>query len=384
MATSRRNLLRGLGAGVLAGTASRLFSANHWPRIQHAVLAPARSELIRLDKNENPYGPSPAAVAAMQEGLGSCNRYPDAADALQQQLAGLHKVAPEQVVLGCGSSEVLRMAAQEFLSPGKNLVLAVPTFDLLARYARNNGAEVRRVPLTLEHVHDTKAMLAQCDASTGLVYLCNPNNPTGSVTPRAELEQFLSKLPGNIPVVMDEAYHDYATGPSAFYASFLDRPTGDKRLIVLRTFSKIHGLAGLRVGYAVAAAEMAQRLRQHRLQFGVNVVALRAAAAALNDPEHIRTCVKRNLDERTDFESHAIFRHLRMVDSQTNFIAMKVHRPLPEVMGLFQKNGIALGPTVPTMEQYVRISMGTHDEMQEFWRVYDLLPPIGHMQPHSK
>jgi len=384
MATSRRNLLRGLGAGALAGTASRLFGANNWPRIQHAVLAPARHELIRLDKNENPYGPSPAAIAAMREGLSNCNRYPDAADALQQKVAEIHRVSPEQVVPGCGSSEVLRMAANEFLVPGKNLVLAMPTFDLLARYARDNGAEVRRVPLTLEHTHDTKAMLAQCDASTGLVYLCNPNNPTGNVTPRLELEEFLNKLPKSIPVIMDEAYHHYAVGPSGFYGSFLDRPVSDPRLIVLRTFSKIYGLAGLRVGYAVASAEMAQRVRRHRLQFGINTVGLRAAAAALDDAEHIRTCAKKNLDERTDFESHAIFRHLRMVASQTNFIAMKVHRPLPEVTELFKKNGIVLGPAIPAMEQYVRISIGAHDEMQEFWRVYDLLPPIGHMQPHSK
>jgi histidinol-phosphate aminotransferase len=319
----------------------------------------------------------------MHDGLATCNRYPDAADALQQRLAEMHKVLPEQIVLGCGSSEVLRMAANEFLVAGKRLVLAVPTFDLLARYARDNGAEVRAVALTPEHAHDLKAMLAQCDASTGLVYLCNPNNPTGNVTPRAELEEFLRKLPGSIPVIMDEAYHHYATGPSGFYASFLERPAGDPRLIVLRTFSKIYGLAGLRVGYAVAGAEMAQRLRRHRLQFGVNTVALRAAAAALEDSEYIRTCAKKNLDERTDFESHAIFRHLRIVDSQTNFIAMKVHRPLPEVIELFKKNGIVLGPAIPTMEQYVRVSIGGHDEMQEFWRVYDLLPPIGHMKPHQ-
>ncbi len=382
MTISRRNMLRGFGAGAFLGSAYPMLGSSQLARVIMPMTAAARSELIRLDKNENPYGPSPAAIAAMREGLDGCNRYPDAADALQQKVAEIHKVAAEQVVPGCGSSEVLRMAANEFLLPGKNLVLATPTFDLLSRYARDNGAEVRAVPLTSDHSHDLKAMLARSDASTGLVYLCNPNNPTGSVTPRLELEEFLRKLPKNIPVIMDEAYHHYAVGPSAFYASFLDRPVSDPRLIVLRTFSKIYGLAGLRAGYAVASAEMAQRLRRHRLQFGVNAIALRAAAAALEDTEHIRVCAKRNLDERTDFESHAIFRHLRMVDSQTNFIAMKVHRPLPEVTELFHKNGIVLGPAISSMEQYVRISIGGHDEMQEFWRVYDLLPPIGHMQPH--
>ena len=382
MATSRRNLLRGIGAGTLAGVASHLFALTNWVERHEPMSVTTAGRLIRLDKNENPYGASPAAAAAMRQGLESCNRYPDATEALQEKIAEAHKVRPEQVVLGCGSSEVLRMAANEFLAPGKNVVLAAPTYDLIALFAQQNGAEVRAIPLTPEHSHDLKAMLARCDASTAAVYVCNPNNPTGSVTPRAELDEFLHKMPGNVPIIIDEAYHHYATGPSGFYTSFLERP-GDGRLIVLRTFSKIYGLAGLRVGYAVAAPEMAQRLRRHRLQFGVNTVALRAAAAALDDSEHIRACVKKNLDERTDFESHAIFRHLRIVDSQTNFIAMKVHRPLEEVRELFQKNGIVLGPAVPTMDQYVRISIGAHDEMQEFWRVYDLLGPIGHAQPHQ-
>src|SRR5689334_152154 len=167
MSISRRNVLRSFGAGAFLGSAYPMLGSSKLARLMMPVTTPARSELIRLDKNENPYGPSPAAIAAMREGLSNCNRYPDAADALQQKVAEIHRVSPERVVPGCGSSEVLRMAANEFLLPGKNLVLAMPTFDLLARYARENGAEVRAVPLTPDHMHDLKAMLAQSDASTG-------------------------------------------------------------------------------------------------------------------------------------------------------------------------------------------------------------------------
>src|SRR5580765_4396909 len=191
MAISRRSMLRNLGMGAFAGTAYPLFHATHLPQ----VMASMPGGPIRLDKNENPYGPSEAAVVAMREGLGRSNRYPDAANALQQKIADFHKVKPEQVVLGCGSSEILRMAANEFLAPGKKLVLATPTFDLLARYARDNGATVITIPLTADHGHDLKGMLAQADAATGLVYLCNPNNPTGSLTLRQDLEEFLRKLP---------------------------------------------------------------------------------------------------------------------------------------------------------------------------------------------
>ena len=248
----------------------------------------------------------------------------------------------------------------------------------------DHGAAVTTIALTADHGHDLKGMLAQADTATGLVYLCNPNNPTGSLTLRQELEEFLRKLPPHIPVIMDEAYHHYVVGPSAFYASFIERPVNDTRLIVVRTFSKVYGLAGLRAGYAVTSPEMAHRLGRHRLQFGINAIALRAASAALDDAEHVRASVKQNYDEREDFQSHAIFRHLHMVDSHTNFIAMRVHRPLAEVTELFRSKGIMLGPALPAMEQYVRISIGGHEEMQEFWRVHDLLPPTGHSQPHAK
>jgi len=375
MAVSRRNALRKIGATAFAGAALPWLGSSHHAVLVNSLTSEERTGPIRLDKNENPYGPSAKAVAAMQEALGYAHRYPDG-DALREKIAILHKVKPQQVVLGCGSSEILSMACDAFLSADKKLVLASPTYGLMAQYAARKGAQVSAVPLTPRFEHDLQAMLAHSGPATGLAYICNPNNPTGSLTPRHGLEEFLLKLPPDIPVVMDEAYHHYvgATGP--FYTSFIERPVDDKRLIVVRTFSKIFGLAGARIGYAVASPEIAARLSQRRVQFGENTIGLAAAMAALDDTEHLQTSLKRNGDERQEFFNRAIFIHLRMVDSHTNFVLLNTYRPAEEVIDFFRAKNILLGPPVPSMKTYVRISMGLPEEMREFWRVLALMPPI--------
>src|SRR5206468_11478150 len=149
---------------------------------------------------------------------------------------------------GCGSAEILRMAADAFLGFGKKIIVARPTFELMSDCARGAAAEVVAIPLTRDYSHDLSAMLARCDSSTGLVYICNPNNPTGTLTRRRDLEAFVRQLPEKTFVLIDEAYHHYV-GESSDYASFIDRPNDDGRVIVTRSFSKIHGLAGMRVGY---------------------------------------------------------------------------------------------------------------------------------------
>jgi len=176
------------------------------------------------------------------------NRYPDSEwDGLANRIAQVHRVVPEQVVLGCGSSEILRLAATSFLSPGKKLVMASPTWNLMADFARSSGAEVVAVPLNREFAHDLTTMLAHIDNSTRLVYVCNPHNPTGSLTRRDDLIAFIHRVPSTIYVVIDEAYHDYVGGTSRD-ASLIDQTVDDGRVIVTRTFSGIYGLAGLRVG----------------------------------------------------------------------------------------------------------------------------------------
>jgi histidinol-phosphate aminotransferase len=315
----------------------------------------------------------------MRDSLSLANRYPDSTDSLAEKIASLHGVKPEQVVLGCGSTELLRMAAAAFLGGGKKIVMASPTFDLIARFARSAGSDVAAVPLTPRYAHDLNAMLDRVDASTGLVYVCNPNNPTGSLTLRKDLEVFLSRLPSTVRVLIDEAYHHYVGGSSS-YASFVDQPVDDDRVIVTRTLSKIYGLAGLRIGYSVSPVELARQLDSERLKFGVSVVAARAAAAALGDAEHVRITAQRNANDRQEFYNQSNGRMLRVIDSQTNFVMLDVGRPANEIVEHFKKNNVLVAPRIPLFETHIRVSLGRPAEMKEFWRVWDLLPASHEMR----
>ena len=219
------------------------------------VESTSRNGPVRLNRNEAAYGASPRAIAAIQENVADvANRFPDVEWAdLTDRLAAMHRVSPEQIVIGCGSSDILRRAAA-LAAPGKKVITAVPSFDLMGRCAERRGADVIAVPLTPSHAHDLDGMLARADGTTTLVYICNPNNPTGTLTGRRELEAFVRQLPPTTTVVIDEAYHHYVGG-SADYASFLDRPIEAPRLIVTRTFSHIHGLASLRIGTLLPAVK---------------------------------------------------------------------------------------------------------------------------------
>ncbi|HEV3039989.1 MAG TPA: aminotransferase class I/II-fold pyridoxal phosphate-dependent enzyme [Candidatus Angelobacter sp.] len=377
MSISRRTLLRSLGAGAFANVALPAFSSPWHFELSEMLGAKPPIGPIRLNRNENAYGASPLAIAALREGLTDIYRYPELGDALQEKLANLHQVKPNQVVLGCGSTEILRMSADTFLKPGKKLVIAKPTFPFLESYAKDKGMEIQTVPLTTNHEHDLKAMLAASDASTGLVYICNPNNPTGTLTPRQDLEAFIQKLPAGIPVLIDEAYHHYAGGTSS-YVSFLDRPMNDGRVFVARTFSKVYGLAGLRVGYAIAPPEIAQQLMRNRLGMSVSLLSLRAAIAALDDAEHVRLSIKHNADDRQEFFNDANVRMGAWIDSRTNFILLKADHPVDEITQHFKKNNILIGYNLSLgQNQYIRISLGQPEEMKEFWRVWDLLPHSG-------
>jgi histidinol-phosphate aminotransferase len=329
---------------------------------------------IRLSRNENAYGPSANVTAAIRDvALNAANRYPEVeAEALRTRIAAFHGVAPEQVVLGCGASEIMRMAVDAFVGSRKKLVTALPTFDLIAEFARRAAAEVVPVALSKDYSHDLGAMLARTDGATGLVYICNPNNPTGSLTRRLDLETFIQSLPATTFVLIDEAYHHYVS-PSAEYASFIDRRLDDDRVIVARSFSKIYGLAGLRVGYAVAGPATARLLDSHRLPEEVNIVAAKAAITALDDTGYVQESLQRNADDRQEFLNQANARMVRAIDSHTNFVMLNTGRPAIEVIDHFRTNNITLPQPFSSFDDYIRVSMGTTAEMCEFWRVWDLM-----------
>jgi histidinol-phosphate aminotransferase len=372
MAVSRRNLLRHIGMGV--GATLPILGRGSIAAVG-AGDALGREGPVRLHRNENAFGPSAAVAAAIREASAMANRYPERAEeALREKIAAVHHVAPSNIVLGCGSGEVLRLAAVTFAGPGRNVVLAVPTFAPMIDYAGRAGADVIPVPLTSGYAHDLGEMRSRIDDTTGLVYVCNPNNPTGTLTRRRDLENFLDGLPRQTHVILDEAYHHYADG--AFeYASFVDRPLGDDRVIVTRTFSTVYGLAGLRVGYGVAAPDVVRRLASLRLSDGVNSIAAAASLAALADQEHVRRTVQRNTDDRQEFFNQANARMLRTIDSHTNFVMLNTDRNAAEIVEHFRTHGVLVAGPFPSFPKHIRVTLGTPGEVRSFWRVWDLLPP---------
>jgi histidinol-phosphate aminotransferase len=328
---------------------------------------------IILSRNENAYGPSQKVIASMQHSLQFANRYPDpSVSALHERIAQSHSVKSDQVVLGCGSGEILNIAASAFVGPGKKLITALPTFEAIGRYAKTLGAEVIEVPLASDYAHDLGAMLSHADSSTGLVYICNPNNPTGSLTPRKDLEEFIRKLPPTTMVLIDEAYHHFVPA-TPDYTSFLDKPVNDNRVIAARTFSKVFGLAGMRVGYAVGASETMQPLSARRLSEGLNAVGACCALVAFEDADYVKFSESRNASDRQEFFNQAKSRKLQAIPSSTNFAMFQAGRPATAVIEHFRKNNIAIARLFPSMNTFVRVSFGKPEEMKEFWRVWDLL-----------
>lgn len=377
---TRRRFLHSLGVGAAAsaalGSLPSTLEAFEPSRHGQAVsaktaLGAARANAILLNSNENAYGPLPKTVAVMQQALGWANRYPDFDyDALVFAIADLHKIKPQQVVTGCGSTEILRVSAAAFLGPGKKLVTAWPTFEAIAQYADATGAEVVKIALTSSYANNLELMLSQAQSGPSLLHICNPNNPTASITPRKDLEIFISKLPANTYVLIDEAYHHFAVG-APDYTSFLDQPIDDPRVIVARTFSKVYGMAGMRLGYGMTSIDTAQRLRRFQTQDNVNMAAAQAGVAALDDMDEMQMAVRRNAADRQEFFAQASRRNLRAIPSYTNFAMIDAGRPASEVNSYFKQNGILVGRRFPLMDNFVRISFGTPSQMQQFWRVWD-------------
>ncbi len=372
MPLSRRHFLGTVGAAAATAALVRFPFAEDMGFAQEAPRPVATERPVLLNANENPYGPAQSVRQAAVAALTRAQRYPDReAGLLADRVAAYHKVPVEQVVLGCGSTEILKLAANAFVTPSRRLVIASPTFEAMGAYADSTGP-VTAVPLTADYAHDLDRMLRSASSGTGVVYICNPNNPTGTLTPRSDIEQFLRKLPANVVVVLDEAYHHFAAGQSG-YASFLDQPVDDPRLIVARTFSKVYGMAGLRLGYGITSKKVADAMRRWLLQDNVNMISARCGVAALDDPEAVPNGVRRITADREEFLRQAQARGLKTIPSCTNFVMMDSRRPAEQVIKHFRENGILIGRNFH-MNSYVRISLGLPAEMALFWKVWDAQP----------
>ena len=375
MDVTRRGFLEALGTGAAAATlplplAGKAFAAAKSDSIGQHV----RTDIL-LNSNENAYGPSPRVLKALRDGVSEAHRYPDKArKELPEKIAKLHHVSADQVLLGCGSVEILRVASQAFTGPGRKLVMASPTFEVPGRFSEALGAEVVRVPLNRDFAHDLPAMLAAMGNDTGLVYLCNPNNPTASITPRREIEAFIAKMPAQTFLLVDEAYHHFAT-ESHDYVSFLDRPASNDRVLVARTFSKVYGLAGMRLGYGIGSLPLVERMRKLASPENGNIAVMLAAMVALDDHPGTMESVRRNAAVRDEFMRQAHQRKLAPIACHANFAMMDVSRPVPGVIDYFKKQGVLVGRAFPPLDTHLRVSFGRPPEMVEFWRAFDRLPP---------
>ena len=360
---SRRGFAKMVGTGAAyAALRPSLTLSAPMLRLVSNVSIPAG--VVRLSSNENPYGPSREALKAMTDAFSLAWRYPDEyADLLVEVLAKLHGVSAKQILLGNGSGEILKLSATAFTGKGKNAVVADPTFEAIARHAAMGHAEVVKTKLTSDYRHDLPRMLAAA-SDAGLVYICNPNNPTASITPKEDIRAFLSKLPRQTIVLIDEAYHHYVE--TSNYESAIPLVKTYPNLIVARTFSKIYGMAGLRCGYCVTQSENLELMRTHQLWDSVNIMALVAATASLNDTRHVEQGRRNNSEVKQWVNTELDNLGYQHIPSQANFMMIDLRREVKTVIASLAERNIQVGRFFPALPNFMRVTIGTRPQMETF------------------
>ena len=338
------------------------------PTFSHARTRPAAPPpgTILLNGNENPYGPSPAARQAILASTGEAPRYAYASiDALVAQLAGREGVPAAQVLIGSGSGELLRMAAllASTSLPGSELVASKPTYEELPDFAGRMGLQVKWVAPDSAHRHDLQAMRAAVTERTRLVYVCNPNNPTGTAVSRDALESFVRSVPAATTVVVDEAYIDFVDGSGMGTVAGLVHKVPN--LIVLRTFSKIHGLAGLRIGYSICSEALAKRFADLSLVWP-NTMGLDAALASCNDHEFLTATRAAILVDRARVHATLDRMGLEHTDAQGNFVFFDTRIPVQQFRERMLAQGIKVGRPFDGYDTWSRTTIGRPEEVDRF------------------
>jgi len=357
---SRRHFSRTLGSFAVAFAAPRLPL-----RLDDRRNLTASENAIHLNFNENPYGPSPKALGALDSCGPVAARYPHATYLqLTDALAKNYNVSRENIALGCGSTEILRCVDMAFLGSGKNVVVAQPTFEAVLEYARITQATPVRIPLTADHRHDLPKMAAACTSKTGVVYVCNPNNPTGTIVTREELASFVPAVPRSTLILVDEAYFDFADDPH--YGSVAEWTQKYPNLVIARTFSKIYGMAGMRLGYAVGAKETIARISEQALQDNGNAAVLAAGLASLGDTDHVLSCRDKINGTRKWLCAELAKDGRSYIPSQTNFVMIDMHTDVQPIIDQFAARNILVGRRFPSMNNFLRITIGTQPEIETF------------------
>ena len=335
----------------------------------------SRVNCIKLASNETPFGPSPRAVQAMQAVLRECNFYPDNdAGELREQLAERHHVEPEQVVVTAGSTSLLGIIARTLLSPGLNAVTSERSFIVYPIATKAAGGQLIEVPMR-DNGFDLDALAAAIDHNTRLVFIANPNNPTGTLVGPDALDRFLEKVPEHVIVILDEAYCDFAqhfaTARGTKYSHSLDYVRDGRKVVVLRTFSKAHGLAGVRVGYGLGPAELMSYFARMRTTFSVSSVAQAAALAALEDEAHTRKAVVNNSEQADWLVRRLAELGYRVLPTWANFVYCELGEDAAAVAKNLQNEGVIIRPLGPWgAPTAIRITIGTPEQNQTFLKAF--------------
>jgi histidinol-phosphate aminotransferase len=324
---------------------------------------PLESHVVQMGMNENPFGPSPLAIEAMRAALDRCNRYPDDTGyKLRQKLAHRFNVSVDEVIIGVGASDLLGVAFNAVLSPEAEVLTSEGSFVVYYLLAESTGIRMECVPLK-DYSYDLEAMARRINSRTRLILIANPNNPTGTIIRRKEFEKFLDRVPNHVLLVMDEAYFEYVESPE--YPDSLDYRISGKAILSLRTFSKVYGLAGVRLGYGIASAEVIDTLYKVRMTYSVSAPAIAGGLAALDDAQHVEKSVRLNHNEREFLMTSLSQRHVKCIPSFTNFILLDLGVPAASVTERLLNEGLVVRPAwgIPTG---LRVSIGTREHNERF------------------
>ncbi len=324
-------------------------------------------EVIKLASNENPLGPSPLAVQALREAISQVHLYPeDGGPQLREAVAQRLGVSPEEVILGNGSVEIIQAIEMAFLNPGEKAVISHPSFALYRITTQAAGGKEVLIPLK-NWRHDLEAMAKVVDEHTKLLFIDNPINPVGTMVTQEELQPLIERMPENTIVILDEAYYEFQD--KANYPNSLQWVRQGVNVVILRTFSKIYGLAGLRLGYGIAKKEIVELLNQVRLPFNVNLLALKAAMACLNDEEHIQRTRKLNQEGKKYLYEELDRLGVEYLPSETNFIMIELGQDAQSTYQEFLRQGVIVRPLhaygLPTK---IRLTVGKREENEAFIR----------------
>ena len=355
---SRRSFLH-LSAAASALTAFRVMSE---PMLAAASRRkPHSADAVMIDSNENPLGPSQSAREAVAAIIPQGGRYlDDLTDELVSTFAQIEGLDPNCIHATAGSTPPLALSVIAFTSPEKSFVTADPSFELGMMAAEHNKARVVKVPLTKTYAHDVKAMLA-ADPNGGVFYICNPNNPTGTLTPRSDIDYLVANKPKDSIVLIDEAYIHLTGAPST-----LDLVKAGKDVVVLRTFSKVYGMAGLRCGFVIARPDLLEKIMSRGGFNFMPITAVVAATASLRDPNLVAERRRINASVRQDTFQFLERNGFSYIPSETNCFMVDVRRPGQQVRDAMAKENVLIGRTWPIMPNYVRVTVGTQEEMRRF------------------